>query len=99
MLGFLATIITVLFSLFHSRSFAKYEKDGYLDVFLSIYISSILSLIVTFILSILSFSSNYSPYMHNLTLMSAINNIFQIGIITIIIVNLFKRAAKDAANS
>jgi hypothetical protein len=47
----------------------------------------------------LSFSNNYSPMIYNMTFMSAVNNIIQIGIITIVIVSLFKNAAKDASKT
>lgn len=95
MLGFLAAIITVIFGLIHSKSFVRYEKKGRLSVFLYIYILSIINLLITFMLSILSFSNNCLPIIFNATCMSAINNIAQILLITIIIINLFKNAAQE----
>lgn len=95
MLCFLAAIITVLFSLIKTDAFKKYNNKGYLDLFIFIYFVSILSLVATFTFSILGFSNNCPPLLFNLMLMSATNNIWQLSLITLIILNLVRKAASE----
>ena len=95
MLGFLAAIITILFSLTNTTAFKKYQRIGYLDVLLFAYFISILNFIATFILSILSFSKTCSPLLFNFMIMSLMNNVFQIFLLSIIILNLFKKASQE----
>ena len=95
MLGFLAAIITILFSLIRSEAFQKYKRQGYLDLLVFVYWFAILSLVFTFVLSILGFSNNCLPLLFNAMLMSAINNIFQLCLITLIILNLVRKAGNE----
>jgi hypothetical protein len=95
MLGFLAAIITVLFGMGQTHAFRKFREKGYLDLFFFIYLFSVVNLGLTFLLAILGFSSRYEPFLFNSMLMSSVNNIFQISLITIIILNMFKKASQE----
>ena len=95
MLGFLGAIITVLFSLIKTETFQKYKRQGYLDLLIFIYLFAILNLVLSFVLSILSFSNKCQPLLFNTMLMSAINNIFQLCLITLIILNLVRTAGNE----
>jgi len=96
MLGFLAAIITVIFSLTKSESFQKYKRKGYFDLFLSVYLFTVINLVVTFFLSFLGFTNNCHPLAFNIMLMSVVNNGFQILLVTIIIVNLIRKSGDGA---
>ncbi|MGI2029726.1 hypothetical protein [Endozoicomonas acroporae] len=95
MLGFLAAVITIMFSFSNSSTFKKYKRKGYLDVFFSIYYSAIVGLIFTFGLSILNFSESTGAWIFRLSVMSTVNNLVQIGLVTTIIINLARRAANE----
>ncbi len=95
MLGFLAAIITILFSLIRTNSFQKYRRQGYLDLLVSVYWFAIINLILTFALSILGFANICIPLLFNSMLMSAINNIVQLSLITLIILNLVRKAGNE----
>lgn len=96
MLGFLAAIITVLFAVINTRVFNKYKEKGFFDIFMAVYLFSIVNLIATFVLSIFSFSKNYCPTVFNITIMSATNNIVQLGLVSCIILSIFKKSIKNS---
>lgn len=56
MIGFLATIITVLFGLSDSHTFRKYKDSGYLSVFSALYVAVLLTLTAATALGVMSFS-------------------------------------------
>lgn len=95
MLGFLAAMITILFSLSGSRTFRKFNKNGYMSVFFMLYYSAIIGFMLTFIISLVLFSNEISIWIFRIGVMSAFNNIIQIGILTVTIVNLVKRAGDE----
>jgi hypothetical protein len=96
MLGFLAAIITVLFSISNTKRFKRYKDKGYLDVFFFCYYITLAHLLLTFILSLLSFAYNCEPLLFHASLASMTNNIFQIFIITFTIVNLSHQVWRQA---
>lgn len=96
MLGFLAGIITILFSFEATKTFRRYIRKGYFDVLIFIYFFSIFNLVISFGLSLLSFSATISNFLFNLMIMSSVNNIIQIALITIILVNLAKRINEES---
>jgi hypothetical protein len=91
MLGFLAAVITILFSFSRSVVFIKYKRKGYLDVFFFVYYFTIFSLVMTFVLSLLSLASSNGLWAMIGSLMSSVNNLGQISLLTIIIVNLTRK--------
>lgn len=91
MLGFLAAVITILFSFSSSEPFKKYKRMGYLNVFFGLYYLSIANLLMTFIMSIISLSGNV--WIMRISIMSTINNIVQIFILTAIIINLSNKSS------
>lgn len=95
MLGFLAAIITVLFGVTKSQAFQQYRRKGYFDLLIFVYWFAILNLVATFILSILGFSNNFFPLLFKSMLMSTVNNIFQLCIITFIILGLVRKSANE----
>jgi|APLak6261669087_1056070.scaffolds.fasta_scaffold21830_2 hypothetical protein len=95
MLGFLAAVITILFSFSGSSAFKKYKRKGHLDIFFFIYYFAIISLIATFALSIVSLSGINGIWAMRLALMSTVNNMVQICLLTLTIVNLSKKAMDE----
>lgn len=91
MLGFLATIITILFNVTSSRNYQRYRSTGRLDVFFSLYYLSILSLVITCILSLFGFSKNHT-YLSKVLVMIFIDDLFLIAAVTVTIISLFRRA-------
>lgn len=92
MLGFLAAVIAILFSLANSTVFKKYKKGEYLSIFFKIYYFAIINLILTLVLALLSYGKGTSSWAMQASLASTVNNLFQIGLITFIIINLSHRA-------
>lgn len=95
MLGFLAAVITILFSFSRSSTFKKYKNKGHLDVFFFIYYLAIASLVFTFASAILTLANNNGLWAMRVSLMFTINNLSQISLLTIIIVNLSKKAMNE----
>lgn len=85
----------ILFYLEKTETFKKYRQSGYLDVFLLIYLFSIASFAVTFILALLSFSKQDIPMLFKLMLMSAFNNLFQVVLLSFIIIALVWRSGHE----
>lgn len=97
LLGFLAAIITILFSFISSHYFKQYNKKGYLDIFFFLYFVTIVSLVMTFFASILSLSNFDTPWIMRITLMSMINNVVQVAALTIIIINITRQIMEENA--
>lgn len=97
MLGFLAAVITILFSFPASRKLRRYRSRGHLDTFFWMYFLAIANLILTFILALLSFSSEVGVWGMRLSVMSTVNNVIQIGLIALIITNLCRVAMQESA--
>jgi len=97
MLGFLAAVITILFSFSRSSTFKKYKRKGHLDVFFFIYYFAIVSLVLTFALAILTLAGKNGSWAMIGGLMSTVNNLTQISLLTIIIVNLSRRAMSSSS--
>ena len=95
MLGFLAAIITILFSLTNTRTLRKYRKHNHLEIFFRFYYFSIVCLIFTFILALLGFGKEGSPGMFQLMITSAINNLTQISLIALVIINIARKASEE----
>lgn len=77
MLGFLAAVITILFSFSGRLRFQKYQQAGYLDVLMWMYYSSIFSLVIAGGLSIGSFSKTYGPVFFDFMSAAFVSSIFQ----------------------
>lgn len=97
MLGFLAAVIAVMVSLSGTRAFKQYKRREYLDIFLRFYFFAVVCLVATFALAILGFSKNGYPPLFNLTIMSAVNNLGQICLITYTIINIVRRAGGEVS--
>lgn len=95
MLGFLAAVITILFSFSSSKVFRKYKRKGHLSVFFYIYYLAIFNLVITFALGVLSLAESQGIWPMRLSLMSVVNNFSQISLLTVIIVNLSSKAAHE----
>lgn len=96
MMGFLAAAITLLVSFSGSIAYNKYKRRGYLSVMLWFYFFSIICLIVTFVLALLCFSKIGSIALFQTMLMSAVNNLFQIALITLVIINMAGRVSDES---
>jgi len=95
MLGFLATIITVLFAFTHSSTFARYQKRGYLQVFFYIYFLTIICLVLTSILAIANFSNTFYLLSFRLMMIGFMNSLVQIATLTIILCNIARHAVSE----
>lgn len=95
MLGFLAAVITILFSFTGSVAFKRYKTHGYLDIFFCIYYLSIITLVTTFFLAILSLSSSNGFIFMRFSLMTTVDSLVQVVLLTAIILNLFRRAINE----
>jgi len=93
MLGFLAAVITILFSVSGSKSYQRYRNAGNLEVFFFIYYLTLVCLVVTAGLSLVALSSLSEPWGIKVLLGSFANNIFQVFVITVIICNLASKGA------
>lgn len=91
MLGFLAAVITILFSFSNSRNFKKYKGLGHLDIFFSVYYWTVLCLVITFACSILTLSDS-GVWVMRAALMSTVNNVVQISLLTFIIISISKKS-------
>ena len=96
MLGFLAAIIAVMFSLSGTKTFSKYRSREYLDIFFRVYFFSVLCLVITFGLALLGLSRQGYPLLFNLMIMSAVNNFGQISLITFAIINVARKASEES---
>jgi len=92
MLGFLAAVIALMFTATKSQAFNMYNKRGYLETFFFVYYMVIISLIITFLLSIFSLAVSFEPWLLRVAVMSTINNLVQIVLVTFIIVNMVDKA-------
>jgi hypothetical protein len=93
MLGFLATVITILFVFTKSANFEAYRRNGYLDIFFFGYYLSIICLLVTAFLTLYGFSQNTNVWPFRFLLMMFANNLIQIFLITCIICNIAKKSS------
>jgi len=96
MLGFMSAVITILFTFSHSRSFKKYKRKGHLDIFFSIYYFTVLTLVFTFVFALLTLASSNGVWVMRVGLMSTVNNLVQISLLTVIIINLSRSVINDS---
>lgn len=95
MLGFLAAIITILFSFVNSESFRRYKKRGYLQMFFFSYFLTIICLVITSFLALANFSSTFHPWLFRIQIISFTNNIVQIALLTLVISNVARHASHE----
>lgn len=92
MLGFLAAISAIIFSLQKYKFFRRWTEDGGAEIFFKLYMCSIICLFITFGLSILVYSECLRNYAFKFMLISLSNNIIQVISITLIINNHMSKA-------
>jgi len=97
MLGFLAAVITILFSVSGSPSYKRYKNAGLLDVFFWIYYATLACLILTAGLALVALSSLTGSWGIKVLLGSFANNLVQVLTITVIICNLANKGAPRTA--
>lgn len=93
MMGFLAAVITILFAVTSTRSFKKYSQDGHLSVLFYFYFWTLFSLIVTGVLSLLNYSESNNVWWFRALIMSFVNNLVQVVMVTAMISNLAHKAS------
>lgn len=86
-MGFLATIITILFGLSSSRAFARYRGYRYHQVFFSLYYLSLLCLGSTAAVSLGVFSRSHGRLLFPWMIMLAASSFVQVVVVTWIIVS------------
>ncbi|MEZ9595725.1 hypothetical protein AB4298_13915 [Shewanella sp. 10N.261.52.F9] len=87
MLGFLAAIAAFLFSLQKYRFFKRWVEDGNSEIFFILFKVAFICLFLTFGFSLFVFTSQGQGFAFKAMMMSVINNIIQLGLITIIIMD------------
>lgn len=92
-LGFLAALVTILFTFSQSKSFKKYREKGFLDQFFYNYYMTIFCLMVTFIAALLTLAGQNSLNSMLIAVAFMINNLVQIFLLTFTIINLSKKSA------
>lgn len=93
MLGFVATIITILFVFTKAPNYEAYKRSGYLDMFFVMYFLTIISLLITAFLSLYGFSPKTNYCAFNFLMMSFTNNIFNIFVVTLVLCNIARKSA------
>jgi hypothetical protein len=96
MLGFMATVITILFTFTKSANFEAYKRKDYLTVFFACYYICIFSLVATAFLSLYGYSSAHHVSAYYALLVSFANNLWQIFLLTVIICNLARNSISTA---
>lgn len=92
MMGFLAAIAAFLFSLQKYRFFKRWIQDGYSELFFTLFKVTFVCLFVTFGCSLFVFTSQAVDFAFKLMMMSVINNILQLGGVTIVIMDKVAKA-------
>ena len=93
MLGFMAAIITILFAFSNSRNFRQYKEKGYLRIFFWGYFLCIFTLMLTAFFSVFGFSQVGHVWQHHALLISFFSSLWQVGLLTLIIVNIARQSA------
>lgn len=92
MLGFMASIVAVLFAFTGSENFRAYSRKGYLTILFGCYFLCIGSLVVTALLAVGGLSSGQYVSVFRWMLISFVNNLVQIIIVTTVIINLARKS-------
>ncbi len=95
MLGFLAAMATFLFSLQKYKFFKRWLEDGNSEVFFTLFKITIACLFITFATSIVTFTTQAQSIAFRLMMMSLINNVIQLFIITLVLVNKIANAKTE----
>lgn len=90
MLGFLATVITIITALNDKLRFKVYKRKGYLEDFLFFYFLTILNLFVGFVIAIIKLGGNIQPVVFDVMMIVFTNSLIQTFIIGFIIYNLLR---------
>lgn len=97
MLGFVATVVTLITVMEDRFHFKRYRKKGYLETFFHIYFITIGNLFATFVVSIFNFALHRPRILFDLMMALCINSLIQTFLVGAIIFNLLKHSYKDAA--
>lgn len=92
MLGFLAALIGLLLIITDSSIFKNYRRKGYLSIFFILYGTSILTLIAISLLTIINYGNTNTSIFLKIALVLFVDSLFQIAYITLIIINLIRKA-------
>lgn len=95
MLGFLAAIAAILFSLQKYRFFKRWVEDGHAEVFFALYKVTFLSLFLTFFTSLFIFTTQIQAFAFKIMMMSVFNNAIQLCLLTIIIMDKVFKAKEQ----
>jgi len=95
MLGFLATVITVITALNDKLRFKIYKRKGYLEDFLFFYFLTISNLFIGFIIAIVNLGKNVNPIIFDIMMILFSNSLIQTFIIGFIIYNLLRHTFRQ----
>lgn len=99
MMGFLAAVITILFAVTSTHSFKKYASDGHLSVLFYFYFCTLFCLVITGVLSLLNYSNALDVWWFRALIMSFVNNLVQVFMVTAMISNLAHKASVGRSES
>ncbi|MDW2170135.1 hypothetical protein R7Z48_11920 [Vibrio sp. 1567] len=98
MMGFLAAIAAFLFSLQKYRFFKRWIQDGYSEIFFTLFKVTFACLFITFGCSLFVFTSQAVGFAFKLMMMSVINNILQLGVVTLVIMDKVAKARESESS-
>lgn len=96
MMGFLAAVITILYTFSGSNNFKRYAQKGHLDNFFFVYFLAILTLCFAFGVSLLSLGQKESTWLLKFGVALTTNSLIQTAFLTIIIVNVARHAILES---
>jgi hypothetical protein len=91
----LAAFVTIMFTMGGSKTFAKYKRKKYLQVFLSIYLWTIFLLAGCFATALIGSAESTSASWVRVSIGLAINSLVAILLISFVVINLSSQAADE----
>lgn len=88
MLGFLATVITIIIALSDRLHIKTYSRKGHMKEFLFFYLIAIGNLFVVFLMSVWNLGKNSHPLLFDMMLVFFINTLAETALIGLVIFNL-----------
>lgn len=88
MLGFLATVITIIIALSDRLHIKTYRRKGHMKEFLFFYLIAIANLFAVFLISVWNLGKNSHPFLFDLMMICFVNTLTETALIGLIIFNL-----------
>lgn len=88
MLGFLATVITIIIALSDRLHIKTYSRKGHMKEFLFFYLIAIANLFASFLISVWNLGKNSHPLLFDAMIICFVNTLAETALIGVIIFNL-----------